>query len=843
MNRTKRPRQALVLFISLLLVGVLLFSGFSQIPLAAEQSASEESAAEESASESTSEVDEDSREESSAEYTSNRDDEVTSLEEEQPANAPTPQLSPVEITPFSTSSGEWAPYGVPFSDVSVAGRWFNTTNWTRIVTPGNMVSTVEITLYCQDPNASIEFRSLSAEVDFDNIVGDGWNIDSGAQGPDTLQTSFEYSDSQTLSIMIPFVDNGETVCKLRITAIRRLFNSISVNGSTIPYESLGLPSVVTMEFPTETNRLVFNGVPSGVTLTFDDGTGGVQESNAYTTKSGVSTVTIYWIKDNIQEDVHTFQFNITTAMPTLLIDGKAYTATMKNGMFYQLPAVSLSKSSGFTVVIQGHESEMLAPDGGELYYDTGTGIWSLMLDSTSQAQQVSAMLYSSVANFQFIIHYSPPSSPKGDDDGSGSDQPDTRPGSGDKEKEGDEEKTDIIVPDEDNVIVITEEETVTLYAQQITTDEDGVQNITPTDREMEVFADRVTAARERSPDEAVVAAIHLPVAADGSGFRLKLTPAQSEHILVLAPDAFAVLSEHSGIWLRGDGVRDVFTAGGPTVTIESSNFDHNGFPGRDFSVLRGAQPVSEFSSDYAVRLEIPYTLPEGQDAACVVMQYIEGDNASTMTECHYDQERGMLVGSSNHLSKYGVAYRAQFFADVPNGHPAGSSINFLAARGVILASGDGRFYPDQAITRADYLQLLTNALSALNVGNYSIRPFLDVPPAATYAPAANWAYLNNIVTRDIVQGAYFRPQVGIRREDLAVVTGNTLASLTLRLTTARNATEFEDTAEISPYARGSVDRLAALGILQPTAENRFHPAAACSRGDAAIILAQLLSSF
>ncbi|WP_438435163.1 endo-1,4-beta-xylanase [Gorillibacterium sp. sgz500922] len=166
-------------------------------------------------------------------------------------------------------------------------------------------------------------------------------------------------------------------------------------------------------------------------------------------------------------------------------------------------------------------------------------------------------------------------------------------------------------------------------------------------------------------------------------------------------------------------------------------------------------------------------------------------------------------------------------------HWAQAAIERLARQGIVSGYPDGTFRPDSAITRAEFVTLLANAFP------------LPEPAASAFADTrGHWAEraIAQAAAAGIVQGdggGRFKPDAPLTREELAAM----LARLgLLDLSAGPAVPAFKDSGEISAWARAPIAALAAQGYLQGYPDGTVKPVRACTRAEAAVLIARLLQA-
>lgn len=171
------------------------------------------------------------------------------------------------------------------------------------------------------------------------------------------------------------------------------------------------------------------------------------------------------------------------------------------------------------------------------------------------------------------------------------------------------------------------------------------------------------------------------------------------------------------------------------------------------------------------------------------------------------------------------------FHDVPAGYWAVDAIAHSYARGYFKGEGEGRFAPERAITRGEFVSIL-GRMAGASASN-TATAFGDVPSGVYYAGYVAWAQSKGIVT-GVSQGR-FEPNRSITREEMAVMLTKFLASQNKSYAATGYAT-FSDGSSIAGWAKDSVDKMTRQGILSGMGNGDFAPKANFSRAQAAQVL-------
>ncbi|MDG0814114.1 S-layer homology domain-containing protein [Cohnella rhizosphaerae] len=253
----------------------------------------------------------------------------------------------------------------------------------------------------------------------------------------------------------------------------------------------------------------------------------------------------------------------------------------------------------------------------------------------------------------------------------------------------------------------------------------------------------------------------------------------------------------------------------------------------------GANPAS-FGSSGAVRVALDYAPTAGERPGKLVIYFVGDDGKlQPVKRTAYDAVSGTIVFEPQHFSRYAVGYADVAFSDLAGAAWAQEMIESLTARQIIGGTGGERFEPGRAVTRAEFLQLLLNALDLKDAS--ATADFRDVATDSWYYGAvAAGAKLG------IAQGrgdGTFGAGDTITREDMAVMLSRTTAlkGWKGRGLMAALPVSFTDESNISGYAAGAVNDLVQAGLINGFTDGTFAPRAETTRAQAAAVIYRLLA--
>lgn len=172
------------------------------------------------------------------------------------------------------------------------------------------------------------------------------------------------------------------------------------------------------------------------------------------------------------------------------------------------------------------------------------------------------------------------------------------------------------------------------------------------------------------------------------------------------------------------------------------------------------------------------------------------------------------------------------FSDLSGVPWAEKAIYALVRRGSLSGTGNGKFEPERAVTREEFVKMLVCAFN--KDGQADIRhTFLDSQPKDWSYP-----YIAAALKLGWIKGiseTKFGVGESLTRQDMAVILDRILQPEAVTVNRI-----FTDDSEISSYAKGAVYRLKAAEIIQGTDDGCFEPLRSANRAEAAVLLHRIL---
>ena len=176
------------------------------------------------------------------------------------------------------------------------------------------------------------------------------------------------------------------------------------------------------------------------------------------------------------------------------------------------------------------------------------------------------------------------------------------------------------------------------------------------------------------------------------------------------------------------------------------------------------------------------------------------------------------------------------FTDLDQAAWARDSILSLAGRGYLSGDGDGKFRPNDAITREEFVKLLLCGLGIDLVNKES--GFADAVKNAWYEPYLAAAKAAGIVNGD--DSGSFGIGQQISRQDMAVMVFRAVEMTEGQEKKATQSAGFKDQSQISAYAADAVDWMYQETLISGMGDHTFAPLENASRAQAAKVMEGLL---
>lgn len=174
-----------------------------------------------------------------------------------------------------------------------------------------------------------------------------------------------------------------------------------------------------------------------------------------------------------------------------------------------------------------------------------------------------------------------------------------------------------------------------------------------------------------------------------------------------------------------------------------------------------------------------------------------------------------------------------------DGSWAKNFIDILAASGYVAGNGAGEFLPDGNITRAEFVKMVMNVLRIENSGADS--SFADVTDGDWYAADVVTADEIGLIGDSLKSGGLFKPDLPVNREEAADIFARALA--VKGIAPSKSGAAFADEGDISDWAKSSVERTAAGGVICGYPDGTFKPKSNITRAEATAMMYRFIETF
>ena len=176
-------------------------------------------------------------------------------------------------------------------------------------------------------------------------------------------------------------------------------------------------------------------------------------------------------------------------------------------------------------------------------------------------------------------------------------------------------------------------------------------------------------------------------------------------------------------------------------------------------------------------------------------------------------------------------------------HWARYDVEYMANEGLVSGKAEGIYDPEAQITRAEYVTILDRAMGYELVTGES---YADVEADSWYATYVATAKANGLLN-GLPTDDGFKPEQPITREEMGLFTYNAIKATKKNdewvKTLADGWNAFQDTAEVSDWAKEGLKYLIQTGIIKGTSDTTVSPKENATRAQGAVILKRFMQQF
>lgn len=189
--------------------------------------------------------------------------------------------------------------------------------------------------------------------------------------------------------------------------------------------------------------------------------------------------------------------------------------------------------------------------------------------------------------------------------------------------------------------------------------------------------------------------------------------------------------------------------------------------------------TSEWNNpDSPVIVSVPYT-PTAEELAnpeLITVYYIDGQgNLNAIPNATYDATNKCMVFTTTHFSDYAIAYNPKTFTDITD-TVVKHAVDVLAAKNVISGKTNTLFAPNDTITRAEFITMLSRAFE---FNKPFINSFTDVDSSKYYYKPVGMAKEMNVVSG--IGKNEFDPNGTLNKEQVEIIINNLVKAKGLKI--------------------------------------------------------------
>ncbi len=291
------------------------------------------------------------------------------------------------------------------------------------------------------------------------------------------------------------------------------------------------------------------------------------------------------------------------------------------------------------------------------------------------------------------------------------------------------------------------------------------------------------------------------------------------------------------------------------TSIENPNTNNNTSYGRSLNSSRRTKPSVKSNENKDVTSKDTKTIGPNISSGRlktfdISQDYDNVSNKNSIIPFYYDENNKKQYMMFSSLKDGKIVYieddingreiqiepvESKNFKDVDNSW-AKESIEFVSNRDILTGISNSEFAPNHEVSRAmivTVLGRLSNAETNSNASNFD-----DVADGLWYSGYVSWAKENGIVNG--IDDSHFSPNANITREQLAVVIENYLSKEGFLSDQTIEVDEFDDYTDISSWAKNSVSKLNAIGLLNGDTKGNFNPKDNLTRAELSSIIERLV---
>ena len=257
----------------------------------------------------------------------------------------------------------------------------------------------------------------------------------------------------------------------------------------------------------------------------------------------------------------------------------------------------------------------------------------------------------------------------------------------------------------------------------------------------------------------------------------------------------------------------------------------------------GKKPLEVAFPAGSVTIGVAYTPETGEDTRNLYLAYVDGDTLERVSGSAYRSGAvyGDVAHFSTYAVAYEEPVQPWVnpFTDMSEGAWYYDAVQFVHQNGLMNGTSATTFSPGQTTSRAMIATILWRQADS-PVVNYAMN-FDDVDASAWYGEAVRWAAGEGIVSG--YGDGKFGPNDAITREQLAVMLYNYEKKRGGNVSAAADLSRYTDAGQISTWALDALRWAVSEGIITGTSSTTLSPKGQATRAQAAAMLTRFCKRF
>jgi len=271
------------------------------------------------------------------------------------------------------------------------------------------------------------------------------------------------------------------------------------------------------------------------------------------------------------------------------------------------------------------------------------------------------------------------------------------------------------------------------------------------------------------------------------------------------------------------------------VTLSSEGYNLRGVKNGSYTLVKGTDYTVN-GNKYTVKAAYLATLAIGEQTVIFDMS---GGSDPKLTITVEDTTQETAEPSPNPAPTSIPIEWQNPFADVKSSDWFYGAVEYVFTNDLMMGTSTDPllFSPSATVTRGMVVTVLYRAAGSPDVTGRT-NPFNDVAEDKYYTNAVIWAAANGIVSG--YEDGRYGPEDNITREQLTAILNNYSESAGIILPVTREYVSFSDDADIAIYAKEAIEQFFKSGIINGKSGNLFDPKGSATRAELATMLKGLL---